>query len=390
MNEKSEIRIPNSKILIVGGGIGGQSAAIALKKAGFEPEIVELQTEYNIYGVGIIQQANALRALDAIGVADEAMRRGSPYGKVKMCLPHGNSPFGVQIGEAGTPPIGRFPSHNGISRKILHDVLNDEANKVGVKFRMGLSVESIDNQVDCVNVTFTDGSTGTYDIVIAADGINSKVRNLIFGESKPNYVGLSVWRYAFKRPADLETGYMYFGKKSKLGIIPMTESTCYMFVVTAEGENPVISEDLMIEKLKGYMSAFPVAMVQELIPQVTDAKLVNYRWMETLKIPAPWYKGRVVVLGDAAHATIPQLGSGAALAIEDAVVLVEELQKESDIQKVFENYMNRRYERCMMVVEASETLGKWELMEFNGHPLPEGANMGMVMGKTTMALTAPI
>jgi 2-polyprenyl-6-methoxyphenol hydroxylase-like FAD-dependent oxidoreductase len=373
------------KILIVGAGIGGQSAAIGLKKAGFEVDIIELHKEFNVYGVGIIQQANALRALDAIGVADEAMRRGSPYGKVKLCLPHG-----VQIGEAGTPPIGRFPSHNGISRRILHDVLFEEAQRIGLKYRMGVSVESIDNQPDAAHVTFTDGTTGSYDVVIAADGVSSKVRKLIFGDYKLNYVGLSVWRYAFKRPANLDTGYIFFNKKHKIGVIPMTADSCYIFLNSAEGDNPIIPEDQLVEKLKGYMSAYPVPLVQELIPQVTDPKLVNYRALETLKMPAPWYKNRVVILGDAAHTTIPQLGSGAALAIEDAVVLVEELQKEGEVEEVFERYMKRRYERCMMVVDVSETLGTWELLEYNDQPLPEGANMGMLMGKTGMALTAEI
>ena len=373
------------KVLVVGAGLGGQSVAIGLKKAGFEVDIIELHKEFNVYGVGIIQQANALRALDAIGVADEAMRRGSPYGKVKLCLPHG-----VQIGEAGTPPIGRFPSHNGISRKILHDVLFEEAQKIGLEYRMGVSVESIDNQPDIAHVTFTDGTKDSYDIVIAADGVSSKVRKLIFGDFKLSYVGLSVWRYAFKRPANLDTGYIFFNKKHKIGVIPMTADSCYIFLNSAEGDNPVIPEDQLVEKLKGYMSTYPVPLVQELIPQVTDAKLVNYRILETLKMPAPWYKNRVVVLGDAAHTTIPQLGSGAALAIEDAVVLTEELQKEGEVEEIFEQYMKRRYERCMMVVDVSETLGSWELLEYNDQPLPEGANMGMLMGKTGMALTAPI
>lgn len=376
--------------MVVGAGIGGQSVAIGLKKAGFEIDVVEIHKEFNVYGVGIIQQANALRALDAIGVADEAMRRGSPYGKVKLCLPHGNSPFGVQIGEAGTPPIGRFPSHNGISRRILHDVLFEEAQKVGLKYRMGVTVESIDNQLDAAKVTFTDGTSATYDVVIAADGVNSKVRKLIFGEFKSTYVGLSVWRYAFKRPASLDTGYIFFNKKHKLGVIPMTAELCYIFLNSAEGDNPIIPEDQLVEKLKSYMSAYPIPLVQELIPQVTDPTLVNYRTLETLKMPAPWYKNRVVVLGDAAHTTIPQLGSGAALAIEDAVVLIEELQKEGSVEEVFERYMTRRYNRCKMVVDVSETLGAWELLEYNDQPLPEGANMGMLMGKTGMALTQEI
>jgi 2-polyprenyl-6-methoxyphenol hydroxylase-like FAD-dependent oxidoreductase len=374
-----------NKILIVGAGIGGQSVAIGLKKAGFEVHVVEIHSEFNVYGVGIIQQANALRALDAIGVADAAMRRGSPYGKVKLCLPHG-----VQIGEAGTPPIGRFPSHNGISRKILHDVLFEEAQKVGLKYRMGVSVETIDNQPNIANVTFTDGTSESYDIVIAADGVNSKVRKLIFGEFKTTYVGLSVWRYAFKRPANLDTGYIFFNKKHKIGVIPMTADSCYLFLNSAEGDNPHIPEDQLVDKLKAYMSSYPIPLVQDLIPQVTDAKLVNYRILETLNMPAPWYKNRVVVMGDAAHTTIPQLGSGAALAIEDAVVLIEELQKDGEVNEIFERYMTRRYERCKMVVDVSETLGSWELLEYNDLPLPEGANMGMLMGKTGMALAEEI
>lgn len=373
------------KILVVGAGIGGQSVAIGLKKAGFDVDVVEIHPEFNVYGVGIIQQANALRALDAIGVADEAMRRGFPYGKVKLCLPNG-----VEIGEAGTPPIGKFPSHNGISRKILHDILFEEAQSVGLKYRMGVTVDSIDNQPEKANVVFSDGSLDTYDVIIAADGVNSKVRKLIFGEYKSTYVGLSVWRYAFKRPAGLDTGYIYFNKKNKLGIIPMTKDLCYIFLNSAEGDDPRIPEDQLLEKLKGYMAQYNIPMVKELLPQLTDAKLVNYRPLEILKMQAPWYKNRVVVLGDAAHSTIPQLGSGAALAIEDAVVLIEELKKEGSVNKAFERYMTRRYDRCKMVVDISETLGAWELLEFNGQPLPEGANIGMLMGKAGMALAEEI
>ncbi|MFV5699094.1 FAD-dependent oxidoreductase [Flavobacterium sp. ZT3R17] len=374
------------KVLIVGGGIGGQSAAIALKQIGIEVEIVEILPQYDVYGVGIIQQANALRALDSLGVADEALKRGCPYAKVKMC-----SSTGHQFAETGTPPIGRFPSHNGISRRILHEVLNERCETVGVQFRMGLTVDQITDKENGVDVRFSDGTTGSYDMLIGADGINSKVRKLIFGDYFPKYVGLSVWRYAFKRPKDLETGYMYFGKNSKVGLIPMTKETMYMFVVSAEGaDNPFIPEDEMIPKLKSYLEEYPIPMVQDIIDQITDPKLVNYRPLETLHLPEPWYKGNVLIIGDGAHATIPQLGSGAALAIEDAVVLAEEVAKQDGTEAIFSRFMNRRLERCKLVVEASEKLGEWELLEYEGKSLPEGANIGAVMGKTLMALTQPI
>ena len=374
------------KVLIVGGGIGGQSAAIALKQIGIDVEIVEILPQYDVYGVGIIQQANALRALDALGVADEALKRGCPYAKVKMC-----TPTGYQFNETGTPPMGRFPSHNGISRRILHEVLHERCETVGVQFRMGLTVDQITNKENGVDVVFSDGTIGSYDLLIGADGVNSKVRKLIFGDYFPKYVGLSVWRYAFDRPKDLETGYMYFGKHSKVGLIPMTKETMYMFVVSAEGaDNPFIPEDEMIPKLKSYLEEYPVPMVHDLIDQITEPKLVNYRPLETLHLPEPWHKGSVLIIGDGAHATIPHLGSGAALAIEDAVVLAEEIAKQDGNEAIFTRFMNRRLERCKMVVEASEKLGEWELLEYEGKPLPEEANAGAVMGKTLMALTQPI
>ncbi len=374
------------KVLIVGGGIGGLSLGIALRRGGIEADIVELQKEYNVYGVGIIQQANALRALDALGVADEAIRRGSPYGLVRMC-----APTGFQFGEAGTPPLGRFPSHNGISRKILHDVLYEAAVANGVHFRMGLTVSEIENEGALVNVKFTDGMEGQYKLVVGADGIHSKVRGLVFGEQKPTYIGSSVWRYAFPRHPNLDTGYIFFGRKAKVGLIPMTADTMYMFVVSAEGDdNPHFYTHELIPRLKAHLAGFPVQMIRDVVEQITDPKGVIYRPLETLMMPAPWYKNRVVLLGDAVHATIPQLGSGAALAIEDAVVLAELLQTDDRLETILEHYMQRRYNRCNMVVEASNTLAQWEQMEWRGEPLPEGANMGMLMGKTLMALTEPI
>lgn len=374
------------KVLIVGGGLGGLSLGIALRRAGMEAEIVEIQKKFNVYGVGIIQQANALRALDALGVADEAMRRGSPYGKVKMC-----APTGFQFGEIGMPPMEGFPMHNGISRKILHDVLYEAAVANGVHFRMGLTVSAIENEGTRVGVTFTDGTSGEYQLVVGADGVNSKVRSLVFGDYKPHYINSSVWRYAFKRPAELETGYMFFGKKTKLGLIPMTADTMYMFVVSSEGEdNPFIPEAELIPRLQAYLRGFPAKLVADRIPEITDPKGVIYRPLETLMMPAPWYKNRVVMIGDSAHATIPQLGSGAALAIEDAVVLAELLKTDDSVATILENYMKRRYERCKLVVDVSNTLAEWEQMEWNGIPLPAGANMGALMGKTLAALAAPI
>lgn len=374
------------RVLIVGGGIGGLSLGIGLRQKGIEAEIVEIQQEYKIYGSGIIQQANALRALDELGVADEAMEKGSPYGQVKMC-----TATGFEFGKAGPPPLGKFPSHNGISRRTLHEILFARAKELGVEFRMGTSVVSIENNADSSVVQFTDATKGTYEVVVAADGIYSKVRELVFGKFEPEYVKASVWRYTFKRPKDLETGYMYMGKKAKVGLIPTTSDTIYMFVVTMEGEdNPFIPKDELVARLSGYLDEFEVPFVKEVQPQITDPDEVNYRPLEIMTVPAPWYKDRVIMIGDSAHATVPQLGSGAALAIEDAVVLAEELGKDQSVEQAFENHMARRYERCKAIVDASEQLVEWEKLEFSGQGLPEGANIGALMGKAMGLLRQPI
>lgn len=372
------------KVLIVGGGIGGQSAAIALSKAGIEVEIVEIKETFNVYGVGIIQQANALKALDRIGIADESMRRGSPYGQIKMFTAGGHS-----VGVAGPPPLGKYPSHNGVSRKILHELMFEEAQKLKIPYRMGLTVAEIENGESGVKVTFTDGTKGTYDILVASDGIYSKTRNMIFGQMEPRYMGLSVWRYPFPRHKNLDTGYMYYGRRSKIGLIPMSEDSMYMFMVTAEGDDPALAHGNLASMMREYMDEFPAEIPKDLAPQITENDLVNYRPLEVLHLPAPWYKNRVIIIGDAAHATVPQLGSGAALAIEDAVVLAEELQNASGIPIAFEAFMNRRFDRCMKIVNVSETLAEWELLEFNGKPLPEGAHPGKLIGQTIGSLMAP-
>lgn len=374
-------------VLIVGGGIGGLSLGIALRRAGIGAEIVELRDEFNVYGVGIIQLGNAIRALDAIGVAEETLRRGSPYGMVKMCAANG-----FAFGETGMPPMNRFGIiHNGISRRILHDVLYEAAVDNGVQFRMGTTVETIQNLGQEAEVKFTGGSEASYDLVVGADGIYSKMRSLLFGAYEPGYIGSSVWRYPFQRHRDLDTGYMFFGKKTKLGLIPMTADTMYMFIVAAEGDdNPLIPQEEFIPRMRAHLQEYTAPMVVDVADQIADASKVVYSPLKTLMVPSPWFRNRVVLIGDAVHATIPQLGSGAALAIEDAVVLAGEVAKDQPVEQALEAFMKRRYERCKLVIDVSNTLAQWEQMEWRGEPLPEGANMGAMMGKTLASLAAPI
>src|SRR6185295_8332467 len=208
-----------------------------------------------------------------IGVAEETVKRGSPYGLVKMCAPNG-----FQFAETGTPPMNRFNIiHNGISRRILHDILYESAVANGVNFRMGLTVSEINNEATHTTVKFTDNTENIYDLIVGADGINSKLRSLVFGNYEVRYVGSSVWRYPFKRPAELETGYMFFGKKTKVGLIPMTADTMYMFIVAAEGEdNPFIPKEEFVFRMREHLNEYPAKLVADRIDEITDPEKAVY------------------------------------------------------------------------------------------------------------------
>jgi 2-polyprenyl-6-methoxyphenol hydroxylase-like FAD-dependent oxidoreductase len=369
-----------NRVLVVGGGVGGLSLGISLGQIGIRAEIVEIQPYYNVYGVGIIQPSNQLRALGELGAADKCMELGSVIPTFYLCTPDGHV-----FMEATTPPLGRFPANNGIPRNVLHNILLEAALAHGATVRLGTTVQAMENHADGVNVTFTDGTTGAYDLVIGADGIHSVIRRMIFGDAhKPQYLGQSVWRAVVKRPAGAEAGYWYYGKHSKTGLVPMTRDTMYLALVSMEGDNPRIADDELLPRFRAHFQEYSAPFIQETLAQITDGKQLVYRPLETLLMPNPWYVNRALLIGDAAHGTAPQLGQGASIATEDAVVLAQELQHSDSVETALQNFMTRRFERCKMIVDVSKTLVEWEKEEWLGiaPPNPEyGPTMGQTLGK---------
>jgi len=220
------------------------------------------------------------------------------------------------------------------------------------KTNLGVTVETLDDDGRKVAVTFSDGRTGSYDLVIGADGVYSQIRSMILPDAeKPQFTGQSVWRYNLPRPAELDALQAYNGPTG-VGLVPMSDDVMYMFATTPEPDNPRFPKEGLAARMRERLVNCAPA-IRELAEQITDDAGVVYRPLEGMLVTGPWSKGRVVLLGDAVHATTPHLGQGAGMAVEDAIVLAEELGRHDDVEAACLSYRTRRYERCSYIVNSS-------------------------------------
>lgn len=350
------------RVLVVGGGIGGLSSAIALRRAGVEVDVVELNPKWDVYGVGIIQPGNAIRALDRLGLGEEAIAQGFAIQGSRFHDGQGNV-----LGAVPAPPLlgDRYPGMNGITRPRLHRIFQDAVEASGADVRLGVTVESLRQDDSGVDVALTDGATDRYDLVVGADGINSLVRRRVFPEApEPEYTGQVVWRHNFPKPPAQDTLDTYVGVRGKAGLVPLAPDLMYMFVIERWPADDLDVPDerlpeTMRERLDGYGG--PIGELRDTL--ITEESEIVYRPVYSLLVPSPWYRGRVVLIGDAAHATSPHVGQGAAMAIEDAVVLSEEVTSSDDLAAALGRFMERRFDRCRRIWEISRQLGTWEIEE---------------------------
>lgn len=335
-------------ILVVGGGIGGLSAAIALGQRGHRVTVIERDPSWSVYGVGIIQQSNVIRAMDQLGVLDSFLDAACGFDAVEVFLPDG-----TMVARVPSPRLveGR-PANVGIGRRALQKVLADKVHELGAEVRLGLTVTTLDQDEDGVSAAFSDGSAGRYDAVIGADGVYSQIRSQVLPEAEtPEFTGQAVWRYNFPRTPGLDALQVYNGPTGA-GLVPMSADVMYMYVTTPEPGNPRYPTEGLAAAMRGKLARCAPA-IQALGEQITDDEAVVYRPLEGHLVTGPWSKGRIALLGDAVHATTPHLGQGAGMAIEDAVVLAEELDRADSVPGAFAAYRDRRFDRCAYIVRAS-------------------------------------
>jgi 2-polyprenyl-6-methoxyphenol hydroxylase-like FAD-dependent oxidoreductase len=362
------IEVSRGSVLVVGGGIGGLSAAIALRGADYDVNVVEIKADLHssVYGVGIIQPVNALRALAAIGCARACLDVGySTTAWGQLLDVDGNL---VREMPGARIPGSDLPPMNGLTRPQLHKILTDKAAEVGVTIEYDKTFVDLGNRPDGVKVTYSDGSRNVVDIVVGADGVYSKVRPYVLGEDlKPVYIGQSAFRLNIPREPEIDRIILQHGPEGVAGFVPIGPELAYIFYNSTWEEGCWLDPEKTAEELRERLAPFGGLAGRVRDKYVNDSASIVFRPEEWLIAPAPWHSGRIVLIGDAVHAVTPHLGQGAAQAIEDGVVLAEALSETDDIEKAFTRYTERRYERCKLIVESSVAIGEYE-MDPAAHP----------------------
>jgi 2-polyprenyl-6-methoxyphenol hydroxylase-like FAD-dependent oxidoreductase len=337
-----------ANILIVGGGIGGLTSAIALRQHGHVVTVIERDPDWSVYGVGIIQQGNVLRAMKQLGLLEDYLSASVGFDAVAV-----HAPDGTMVARVPSPRLVEdCPANVGIGRPALQKVLADKTMALGAEVRLGLTVDRLDDDGEGVTVTFSDGSSQRFDLVVGADGVHSQTRGMLFPDLEgPQFTGQAVWRYNLPRPEGLDALHVYNGPIGA-GLVPISDALMYIYLTTPEPGNPWYPTEGLAEAMRSKMVSLPDE-IRQLGEAITEDEGVVYRPLEGMIVRGDWHKGRVALLGDAVHATTPHLGQGAGLAIEDSLVLADELARADTPEVAFKAYRDRRYKRCAYIVDKS-------------------------------------
>lgn len=338
--------------IIVGGGIGGMTLAVAFQRQGVAVHVVEKGRPEDQLGTGINLQHNALVALMQAGVLGDCLGEGFAWSTVTNRDATGNLLNRIQL---PWPEVPGVPGAMGIMRTTFAEILARHALAAGVRISYQTTVARLDQHDDTVEVQLSDGRIERADLLVGADGVYSQIRGMVFGEQyKPHYAGQGVWRYTAPRPSTLD-GFTLFHSPAgnAVGFLPLAPDLCYYFYLETSEEPVRFKREELANAFAQRLEPFDAPEIREALALIPEGRHISYRPFDILLMPQPWHKGRVVLLGDAAHSVTPQLTSGGGMAIEDAVVLTEELVGHASVTEALAAYCARREDRVRMVYENS-------------------------------------
>jgi 2-polyprenyl-6-methoxyphenol hydroxylase-like FAD-dependent oxidoreductase len=332
------------RVIVVGGGIGGLGVAIALRRSGIETTVLERTSKLEAAGAGITLFGNAMRGLEQLGVRNAVAERSAPARRVAILSRDG--------GTLSEVPPDLLADSVATHRGDLQEALAEAAGEV----RLDSEVTTVMQDDDGVSVRLADGSEERGDLVVGADGVQSVVRRNLWPDAPPRYAGYTAWRGVTEFP--LEAGRLTesWGRGHRFGLVDIGGGRVYWFATknAPEGEQDE-PEGKRAELLRRFSDWHePIRQALESGDEASILRNDVY-YLEPLDM---WSRGRVVLLGDAAHATTPGIGQGAAQAIEDAVVLGRSLAGPSALAEVLGAYEARRRPRATLVLKLSRRADK--------------------------------
>ena len=350
------------KAMVVGGGIGGLAAAVALRRVGVEASVFERAGELGEVGAGLGLYPNAMKALRKLGLYDAVLEQGQPLhpgGQVRSWRGE------VLVEVSAAVMEERFGDVTvGIHRASLHRLLLEALGEAGGEVRLGAAFSGFEQDERGVVARFADGGEERGDLLVGADGLRSAVRERILGDGPPRYAGYSAWR-GLVDPANGylkgKAGFEALGCGSRFGMVALGGGAAYWFATKnaprPEGAEPTQHRAELLSRFGGWHEPVPSVI------RATEEADLHFDGLYHRGPAARWGTGRVTLLGDAAHPMTPDLGQGAAQALEDAVVLARSLQTEGDPKAALRLYEDRRLDRTAYVTRQSLRLGRFAQLQ---------------------------
>ncbi|MCW5910244.1 MAG: FAD-dependent monooxygenase [Cyclobacteriaceae bacterium] len=340
------------KIAIIGGGIAGLTAAIAFQKAGYTPVDFEAAETVKPVGAGLGLAANAIKALEKLGIKNKVVEKGRVLSSFTIKDEKDKTiTYTDSLKVSREYGIDNFTIH----RAALHEVLL--AQIPNVQLYTGKKCTGCMVQENNIQVLFKDGSSFDTDYLIVADGIHSPVRQKLVPGSVPRFAGYTCWRAVVDNTAlKINNSYEIWGSKGRFGAVPLAGNQLYWFATVNSTANNTHFKNFTLSNLKAWFEEYPPKTAAILSYTSDDALIWND--IIDLKPISKYAFGNVLLIGDAAHATTPNMGQGACQAIEDTAVLYDELLKGGELSTAFLRFEKRRLKRTHFITNQSARIGK--------------------------------